>query len=1427
MNQSQHGSDCLEKVQLMDTGSLFRSSSRRLLFSLAAVLCATASRANAQNVPVPYASTVAGGGVVCAASLTTYAPLAANEKLVGDGCPATQATFNTPVGLGIDRYNNVLVADQTNNLIRVLYNGGAAMAAAIVGANPFDAGLVPKVGNIYTILGGPQSTPTETTFYCTQTGSGIIGYNKQLDGCPGGYAYVQPRGIATDQDGNVFVANFGGNFTVRVIYVAGTAIANLIALENPTLSGSPQPGYVYEIAGTGVPSNTTGGDGGLAYKASVAQPRGLWVDSHDNVYIADNTGGLIRRVDSTTGFISTVAGSCTSASSCPVTASAGDGNPATSSAVKINYPYGLVFDSYGNMFIADSGAGVVAPGRIRVVYAGGTLPGIGNPVVGNIYTYAGGGASSGTQAQQTTFQYVYGVGIDANGYLYVNDYRNATSPGGNHMWRVDPTNGNIVNIAGNGGTAAQTAGGYCSNGAGSISQDTRGDGCPGPQTYMNLPQQAPVFDSFGNFYVAERNTNVVRYFSYTNTFPSTAVGSSVTQALAFEFPFGTSSAPATLLTGGAAGTDFSDAGNDVCVGAASTPQSTVCVVNVKFTPSAGGARAGSIIASPSASSIDTESLYGVGSAPQLTIDPGTQVSLGASIKPQGVSVDLLGNVYLSDGTGKQVLKTTLAGTTPVAVFKALGSPQGTTTDAYGNVYVADATNNNVLQLSAGGSVSTVITGLSAPTGMAADTYGNVYVADTGNNRVLRYSPLSNVSTPVSFFPQTLSAPTQLAVDASGDVYVLDSGNKRILELPLTTPPQAVTLPAGVTPAAFAIDHAGNLYLADTNSATLLVARTTGSQQTLQTGLTAPTGLAIDTAGDLFLADSGASSVLAFQRTASTIAFPATNTGASSLPTALTLSSIGDVSATLGSPLFTTTGNAADFPTGSTGNTCSSSLLLTAGSSCAESFVFSPTATGARSAVATFAPTAGTTVTANLSGTGIHLTTTSLTIAQTAPTTATVSYGQTTTFTATLSSGSTSPAATGTLTFIVDGVTQPAQTIASAGNTLTNNLAVGTHVISANYSGDSVYASSNASFSLTVAASPTTTTVSSSQNVSGVTLKAVVTASYTGALPMSGTITFFVGSTSQGAQPVGNGTVSQLVSVADGTYAITAAYSGDGNYAPSTSTVGTLVVQRTATTTTLTITPVTTSTTVSLQFVVTVSGAGGTPSGTVTLTNGAKTLGVLTLSGGTATLPTAITSNYAFTASYSGNGVFQPSTTSITETADFAVLQQAANLVVPQGEQAVATFGVVSVANYTGTMTAACSNLPPNSLCRFSPIPLAVSPGVNGNLGVQVFVGIDPQVASIGALNSRSWIPSFLALLLAAASLLGLLYRRASITRSLLSLAVLCAFAVGLGGCGQTNAASSQNQTYITPVGTYPMTVSFTDSNKVTHSVTLNVQVNTQ
>ena len=484
---------------------------------------------------------------------------------------------------------------------------------------------------------------------------------------------------------------------IRVIYVAGTAVTKLITLANPSIT-TPQVGYVYNIIGGNSSSYT--GDGALASKATLNTPRGIAIDANENVYFGDQLNNVIRRVDSTTGFISTVAGHCVaSGTNCTATATSGDGSAANSTAVNIDSPYAVALDVNGNLFIAEGGNTSTVPGRIRVVYAGGTLPGISSPTVGSIYTYAG-GASGTTPAQLATFQNLYGVSIDSTGYVYATDYRSGSS-GSNKIWRIDPTNGNIAAIAGNSGTAVLTVGTHCNGGStGPVTTDKYGDGCPATQAYLNTPQETLGFDAHGNFYVADRTNNVVRSFTYNNNFATTAVGSSVTQPLAFLYAAGSLPVAETFTLQGSTAADFSDAGGDTCALNTSLTSATTCVDYVKFAPAAAGQRTGSVTVSSATATIGTQALSGIGTAPVLTINPPTPVTLGSSIQPLGISTDASGNANISDGKGKQLLRTTIAGTTPTALISNLGSPRESTTDSYGNVFVADASNSNIVERTA-------------------------------------------------------------------------------------------------------------------------------------------------------------------------------------------------------------------------------------------------------------------------------------------------------------------------------------------------------------------------------------------------------------------------------------------------------------------------------------------------------------------------------------------------------------------------------------------------------------------------------------------------------------------------------------------------------------------------------------------------------
>jgi hypothetical protein len=204
-------------------------------------------------------------------------------------------------------------------------------------------------GNINTVVGGgPTAMPAlEANVY----------YSYEVATDAAGNVYY-----ATPQQARVYKATPGGNVTL----IAGVA-------------GESLGGF--------------NGDGILATAAELNQPQAVAVDNATppNVYIADTNNCLIRRVDGTTGLISTVAGYAYVDVNGPHSqcgwgsytdnqqhgfTSNGDGGPAT--LALISSPLGLGFDTSGNLYFADQNNG-----RVRKVNTSG-----------NISTVAGGGGSN-------------------------------------------------------------------------------------------------------------------------------------------------------------------------------------------------------------------------------------------------------------------------------------------------------------------------------------------------------------------------------------------------------------------------------------------------------------------------------------------------------------------------------------------------------------------------------------------------------------------------------------------------------------------------------------------------------------------------------------------------------------------------------------------------------------------------------------------------------------------------------------------------------------------------------------------------------------------------------------------------------------------------------------------------------------------------
>ncbi|MEI6197891.1 MAG: Ig-like domain-containing protein, partial [Verrucomicrobiota bacterium] len=273
------------------------------------------------------------------------------------------------------------------------------------------------------------------------------------------------------------------------------------------------------------------------------------------------------------------------------------------------------------------------------------------------------------------------------------------------------------------------------------------------------------------------------------------------------------------------------------------------------------------------------------------------------------------------------------------------------------------------------------------------------------------------------------------------------------------------------------------------------------------------------------------------------------------------------------------------------------------------------------------------------------------------------YGNSVTFTATLqTNGVTATAATGSVVFY-DGATAlfTNSAISLGAATCTNStLSVNTHFITAVYSGDTHYASSTNSPALSqavnVASAATTTTVLASSlnpstNGNSVTFTATVQTNGVTAAAATGTVTFLDGATTLGTGTVSGGVAGYTSStLTAGSHSITAVYGGDSNYATSTSSVVSQVVN--ASTTAALISSLNPSGYGnSVTFTATVQTNGATApaaTGTVTFLDGATALGTGTaLSGGISTYATAALAvgSHSITAVYSGDSLYVASTSS--------------------------------------------------------------------------------------------------------------------------------------------------------------------------------------
>jgi sugar lactone lactonase YvrE len=270
----------------------------------------------------------------------------------------------------------------------------------------------------------------------------------------------------TNGDGGLAI-NALLNFPATVFIDSGNNIFIADSGNNTIRKVNSSDGTIKTVAG--IPGTIgTNGDGGLSTNAKFCTPFSICVDLSNNIYIADTGNNTVRKVNASDGKIHTIAGIPGS------NGSTGDGGAAI--AAKLFVPQGICVDLPGNIFIADT-----ANNAIRKI----------NISDGKIHTIAGilqanGNIGDGGSATNAKLNNPSGVYVDSIGNIYIADTWNHA------IRKVNASDGKINTIAGTLGSSGKT-----------------GDGGFATIAKLNRPQGIYV-DLSNNIYIADTGNSTVR-----------------------------------------------------------------------------------------------------------------------------------------------------------------------------------------------------------------------------------------------------------------------------------------------------------------------------------------------------------------------------------------------------------------------------------------------------------------------------------------------------------------------------------------------------------------------------------------------------------------------------------------------------------------------------------------------------------------------------------------------------------------------------------------------------------------------------------------------------------------------------------------------------------------------------------------------------
>lgn len=632
---------------------------------------------------------------------------------VGDGETSLSARFDGPTSVAVDAQGNLFVADSRNYRIRkIAVNSNIVSTYAGLGQG-----------------GGDWSEGIAAT-------SSVVSY---------------PNHVAMDAQGNL---------TYSLSYAC--AIRKVDATSN----------LVNSVAGS-VNTCTYSGDGGLATAAGLGSIGGYAYDSQGNLYISDVSTHRIRKVDATSGIITTIAG----------TGSAGyDASQTVAVTSQLNKPAGIAIDPQGGIFFSDAGNNRIrhidGNGNISDVISSGLYNPQGLAIVNNVlyvadsynlrilaynitqqtYTvWAGNGNLStkvdplnGTIASSVAIDFPSDLVVDSKGNLYFTD-------GTTHRVRKIDSNGKLWTIAG--------------------ADWSYGNGGKAIKAYLVAPSDVKVASN-RSLIIADTDNGRIRKVD-TNGVMTTLAG---TYKDLNNFKGENSPATEALLS------DVSSLALDA--------QDNVYFADKYF-----------------------KRVRKVDVATGLI-----QTAFTTTSHPVTIALDNHNYIYYTlanyDASTHQILRRSLAGGTEelvagtgtagyagdngLATAAKLNVPQGLAFDTAGNLFFADLYNHCIRRIDRNSGIISTVAGkcsmsgsdgdgglataarLAYPHAVAVDASGNLYITDRNNSRI-RYvdaktgliSTIAGTGTPGfsgNGGPATnadIKFPKGLAIDSAGSVYIAE------------------------------------------------------------------------------------------------------------------------------------------------------------------------------------------------------------------------------------------------------------------------------------------------------------------------------------------------------------------------------------------------------------------------------------------------------------------------------------------------------------------------------------------------------------------------------------------------------------------------------------------------------------------------------